>query len=56
MTNSVDRFGLSDLATVLMRRRVRWTVLLLVLLAAGTWAFGAWKQHQALASSISGLT
>lgn len=50
MTNSVDRFGLSDLATVLMRRRARWTVLLLVLLAAGTWAFGAWKQHQALAS------
>lgn len=50
MSSIGTSYTLSDLATSISHRKVRWVVAVLVVLAAGTWALGAWKQQQTLAN------
>lgn len=50
MSNIGARYILRDLGSSVLKSRMPQGILLLLVLAAGTWAFGSWQQQQALAS------
>lgn len=50
MSSLGDRYTLREVASSLTQSRAPQVIVLLLILAAGTWAMGSWKQQQALES------